>query len=457
MVKTATVAAISTALAPGGIGVIRISGEDALAIGDRVFRSISGDTLTAVAGYTCRFGHVCNGAGDVLDECVATVFRAPHSFTGENVAEFSCHGGLFVLQSVLEAVLKAGAKPAGPGEFTRRAFLNGKMDLAEAESVMQLISAKGREAAKAARAGQDGTLSRKIRTIRDDLVDCAAHLAAWADYPDDDIPQVDETMLKTRFAAGKDALTALLKSFSGGKALREGVRTVIAGRPNAGKSTLMNLLAGEDRSIVTEIPGTTRDVVEETVIFAGVPLRVADTAGLRETADAVEKIGVKAAKARLASAELVFAVFDGSTPLGEDDFALTEAVGDAPCVAVLNKSDLPRTAGFSALSGQFAEVVELSAATGDGLPALEDAVRRVLNTAELDPAGGILFTERQRADVEEALKYLTEAETALLSGMTLDAVTVSLEASIAALMELTGERVSDAVVDSVFAQFCVGK
>ncbi len=452
-----TVCAISTANAPGGIGVIRISGPDAFLIGDRVFRAISGESLSEAAGYTCRFGHVYDRTGARLDQCVATVFRAPKSFTGENVVELSCHGGLFVLQTVLAAVLAAGAEPAGPGEFTRRAFLNGKMDLAEAESVMEMISASGREAANAARAGQDGALSRRIFKIRESLVDCCAHLAAWADYPDDDVPQVDGTFLRTRIAEGERALEALLQNFSAGKIYREGVRTVIAGRPNAGKSTLMNLLAGEERSIVTAIPGTTRDIVEETVRFAGIPLRLADTAGLRETDDAVERVGVAAAKRRIEEAQLVLAVFDGAFPLGEDDLRLLEALEKTPAVLIVNKNDLPEALDPAPLCASGKPVVSLSAASGAGLEALEQAVKDVLGASRLDPNAGVLYTERQRRDVEAALASLREAEEALLSGLTFDAVTVSLEAAVSSLLELTGERVADTVVDEVFSKFCVGK
>lgn len=452
-----TVCAISTANAPGGIGVIRISGPEAVSVADRVFEPISGESLSEAAGYTCRFGHVYDKAGARLDQCIATVFRAPKSFTGEDAVELSCHGGLYVLQTVLAAVLAAGAAPAGPGEFTRRAFLNGKMDLAEAESVMELVSASGREAANAARAGQDGALSRRIAEIRAQLTDCCAHLAAWADYPDDDVPQVDADFLQTRITEGKRALAALLRNFSAGKIYREGVRTVIAGRPNAGKSTLMNLLAGEDRSIVTEIPGTTRDVVEETVRFADIPLRLADTAGLRETDDAVERVGVAAAKRRIEAAQLVLAVFDGAQPLCPDDLRLLREIAETPAVLIVNKNDLPEALDPAPLYDSGKPVVSLSASSGAGLDALERAVKDVLGASHLDPAAGVLYTERQRRDAEAALAYLEEAEAALRAGLTLDAVTVSLEAAVSSLLELTGERVTDAVVDEVFSKFCVGK
>ena len=452
-----TIAAISTAAAPGGIGIIRISGDEARAVGDRVFKAVSGEKLIYAAGYTCRFGHVYGMDGARLDECIATVFAAPRSFTGEDVVELSCHGGLYILKAVLKAVFAAGAFPAEAGEFTRRAYMNGKMDLAQAEAVMQLISAQGREAMKAAQAGHDGALSRRIGKIRDDLADIGAHLSAWADYPDDDIPQVDENMLKERLAAGRDALQKLLSSFDGGRILREGVVTVIAGKPNAGKSTLMNLLAGCERSIVTELAGTTRDVIEETVLLGEIPLRLADTAGIRETEDRVEQIGVRIALDRVKTAQFVLAVFDASESLNDDDAAMMDAIGETPCVAVVNKSDLETKIDMEVLRSKFMNIVTISAISGEGLTALSEAAAKALHTANLNPNDGILYTERQRADVQNALLCMEEAENALLLGMTWDAVTVSLEGAIAALNELTGERVSDAVVDKVFEKFCVGK
>lgn len=452
-----TIAAISTAMAPGGIGIIRISGPEARQIADRVFRPAGKRSLLTAKGYTALFGAVYTAAGEKLDDCVALVFAAPKSYTGEEVVELSCHGGLYVMKRLLREVLNAGAVAAEPGEFTRRAFLNGKMDLTQAEAVMALIGANGEQAAKAAVAGNDGALAKKIGNIREEMTDLAAHLSAWADFPDEDIPQVEEGRLKTGLEGAVTSLRALLAGFDTGKLLREGVSTVIVGKPNAGKSTLMNLLAGCERSIVTQYAGTTRDVVEETVNLGGVPLRLADTAGLRETDDPVEKIGVAAARERLKTAQLVLAVFDASLQLDGDDRALMESLPSAYTVAVVNKTDLEGRIELEEIKEHFSHVAFISAASGNGLTSLTKEVSALLDTESFNPADGVLYTERQRADVEQALQSLEEALQALHSGMTLDAVTVCVEAGLEALYSLNGERVSDAVVDEVFSQFCVGK
>ena len=293
--------------------------------------------------------------------------------------------------------------------------------------------------------------------MRESLIGAAAHLSAWADYPEDDIPQVTAPELEQSLSSAQAELSVLLKQFEAGRALREGVETVIAGRPNVGKSTLMNLLAGCERSIVTQVPGTTRDIVEDTVLLGGVPLRLADTAGLRETDDPVESIGVDRAYDRLRTAQLVLAVFDVSRPIDAEDRRMTEAIGATPCVAVLNKSDLPEEIDKKYISNNYKQIVSISARTGEGLDELSGAVAEVLQTAELNPSEGLLFTERQRDDARRALGAVEEALGALHAGMTFDAVTVSVEEAVGALLELTGERATVAVVDSVFSHFCVGK
>ena len=452
-----TIAAISTAQAPGAVGIVRISGPDAQVVADRVFVSAHGKKLNGIHGYSALYGRVRDGEGEDIDEAVALNFRAPASFTGENVVELSCHGGIYVMRRLLNAVFEAGAVPAGPGEFTRRAFLNGKMGLTEAESVMEIIGAQGEQAAKTALAGHDGALEKRIASVRDRLTGMAAHLDAWADYPEDDIPQVTPEELRTTLTAAKTELNELLRGFEAGRAMREGVETVIAGRPNTGKSTLMNLLAGCERSIVTQYAGTTRDVVEDTVILGGIPLRLADTAGIRNTDDPVESIGVERAYGRIRTAQLVLAVFDGSQELDGSDRDLTESLRGAPCVAVVNKSDLPMKIDMEYIHNKYKHTVVLSATAGTGMEDLSRAVTDVLEAEKIDPAEGILFTERQRDAARRALECVEEAMNALECGMTFDAVTVSVEASVSVLLELTGERATEAVVNSVFHHFCVGK
>lgn len=452
-----TIAAISTAPAPGGIGIVRISGKDAFAVADQVFRGVSRKPIAQMKGYTAQLGGAYTQGGEKLDDVVALVFRGPKSYTGEDVVELSCHGGLYVTKRLLQTVLDAGASPAGPGEFTRRAFLNGKLDLAQAEAVMGIIGASGEQAMKAAEAGSSGVLSKKIQQVKEGLLTQVSHLAAWADFPEEDVPEVEEQELLSGIRQGEQALVALLQGFDRGKMYREGLATVIAGRPNAGKSTLMNLLSGCERSIVTQYAGTTRDVVEETVMLAGVPLRLADTAGIRDTEDPVESIGVQAARKRLETAQLVLAVFDSSQSLTKEDRELMDTLQGVPSIAIVNKTDLPTEIDVGEIQSHFEKTVFLSAASGEGLPELEQALSDILDTKEFHPEEGVLFTQRQRADAQRALESLQEGETALLSGVTWDAVTVCVEDALNALAALTGEHVSEEIVDQVFEEFCVGK
>ncbi len=451
-----TIAAISTPNGVGGMGVIRISGEGAIATAEQVFFSVSGKQLSGMKGYTASFGKIID-EGEVIDEAVALVFKAPHSYTGEDVVELSCHGGMYVTRRVLRAVIAHGAAPAEGGEFTKRAFLNGKMGLTEAESVMELIAASGAQSARAALSAMEGSLRKRIDGVKERLLHLAAHLAAWADYPEDEIPEIDEAELKDGLSVCRRELQSLLATYDAGKIMREGVNTVIAGRPNVGKSTLMNLLAGCERSIVTDIPGTTRDVIEETVMLGNVPLRLSDTAGLRDTDDPVESIGVTRAKEKLLSAGLVFAVFDASEDLRDEDRELLELLSDAPAVAIINKSDLESRIDSDFIRSKIRHVVFISAKHDTDTKELEQAVAEIAGTSALDPSQGILANERQFNDAQKALSSIEEAWEAVSLGITFDAVTVVIEEAIHSLLELTGERVTDAVVDQVFSQFCVGK
>ena len=451
-----TAAAIATPQNTGSIGIIRISGEEAISIADKIFEPTGKRRLSELEGYRAAHGFVVF-EGERIDECVALVFRAPKSYTGENVVELSCHGGLFVLKKVLRAVFSSGAEPAGPGEFTKRAFLNGKLDLTEAEAVMELIGAQNEQGAKASLSALGGALSRKIDSFSKRLISASAQLSAWVDYPDDEIEELEtDVLLKTLFEV-EDALSALLSGFDAGAAVTKGVETAIIGKPNVGKSALMNLLAGCEKSIVTGIEGTTRDIVEDTVNLGALVLRLADTAGIRNASDEVERLGVERAKARLERAGLVFAVFDLSRPLEEEDEEIISLCKGRRVIAVLNKNDLPVLADEKRLKEVFPVHCELCAESGEGLSGLEEKAEQLLCTKELDTSQGILSTERQRKNTEEALKAVRQARQALENGLTLDAVNVCIDDAIGFLLELKGEKATDAVIDEVFSSFCVGK
>ncbi len=451
-----TIAAVATPNAPGGIGIVRISGENAVQIAARIFRPVSGKNLTESKGYCAHFGNVYDN-NEKIDEAVCLVFRAPKSYTGEDTAEISCHGGLYITKRVLRAALDAGAVPAEAGEFTKRAFLNGKLDLAEAESVMALIGASGKQAAAAALNTLDGNLSREIRKCADDIIGICASLAAWVDYPDDEIEETSASDMLPVFESAHKSLSDIIRRYDCGRAVTDGIDAVIVGRPNVGKSTLMNMLTGFERSIVTDIAGTTRDVVEERIVLGEIVMRVADTAGIRETENIVENIGVNLAKRRLERAELVLAVFDGSQPLNEDDRDIISQCDGKRAVALLNKSDLPAAADKKEIENAFPFTVELSASTGEGRGELENAVRTIFRTNEFDPNSACLTSERQRQCCVNALTSISEAIDAINMGITLDAINVCADCAINALLELTGERATSAVVDEIFSRFCVGK
>lgn len=451
-----TIAAISTAQGMGGIGVIRISGDKAIQVADKVFVAISGKKLSSYKGYTCAYGEVVYN-NEKIDECVATVFLAPNSYTGENVVELSCHGGIYITKQVLRAVLDSGATLALPGEFTKRAFLNSKIDLTQAEAVMDIISAKSKSAAKSALSVHQGRLSKEINSIKDALLLTASHLCAWADYPEEDIADVEYSSLLDALVSSKESLAKLLDSYDNGKVLREGIDTVIVGRPNVGKSTLMNLITGYDKSIVTDIAGTTRDVVEDTAVIGDITLNISDTAGIREATDVIEKIGVDKAKNKIETSQLIIAVFDASNELDDDDRKLIESIKGNPCIAVINKDDLEIKIDIQEIKSVTNQIVYMSAKNSTGYDKLKQAIENVAGTQQFDASAAVLSNERQRKLAKNAYDELINAISTLEIGMTYDAVTVALESAIECLCELTGERVTDTVVDNVFHNFCVGK
>lgn len=451
-----TVAAISTGRAPGGIGIVRISGENAIAVADKVFSSFNGKKLCEIPGYSALYGKA-HGKNGHIDNVVALVFKAPKSYTGEDVVEISCHGGLFVTDRVLNAVFEAGAVPAEAGEFTKRAFLNGKMDLTSAESVMSIISAQGEQAEKIALGVLEGKLFKEIKKITDKLLYDMALLSAWVDYPYEEIEDLSAEKLKSHIAESKNELEKLINDFGKGQIILEGVDTAIVGCPNVGKSTLMNLLSGTDKSIVTEIAGTTRDIVEDTVNAGGITLRLADTAGVRDTDDTVESIGVERAVKRLENAELVLAVFDGSRPLNGDDRRLIDLCKGKKAVGIINKTDLDKNYLNDEVEKNFPQTVFISAKTGEGKAELISAIETLLGTADFDTSAAAVVNERQRDCCKKALDALNDAQNALDLGLTMDAVTVCLDSAAENLMVLTGEKATELVVNEIFAQFCVGK
>ncbi len=450
-----TITAIATARGQAGIGVIRVSGDEAVQIADRVFKSASGKKVKDLSGYSALYGRVYDGE-ECVDEVITLVFKAPKSYTGEDVVEIQCHGGIFVTEQILKMILDNGAVLASPGEFTQRAFLNGKLDLTEAEAVMGIISAQGKQASRAALAMRDGALSKRIVSIKNELLDLAAHLSVFSDYPDEDIPELSEESLDKSLCKVKERLERLLNTYNDGKLFREGIDTVIVGKPNVGKSTIMNFLSGTVRSIVTNIPGTTRDVVEETVTFGDFVLKIADTAGIRETYDIVERIGVEIAKNKIKSADLILMVFDLSKEISVEDVELLN-LANTNTIAIFNKSDLERKFVCNEVLNKINRVVYLSAESGEGFENLKKEISQVVQAEKINPNEGMISNQRQFMDVKSALSNVIEAMNALKDGFTLDAITVLIEDAIGDLLKLTGERVTESVTNEVFSKFCVGK
>ncbi|MBO5344080.1 MAG: tRNA uridine-5-carboxymethylaminomethyl(34) synthesis GTPase MnmE [Ruminococcus sp.] len=452
----ATIAAVSTPNAVGGIAVIRISGDNAVSVAEKIFTPFGGKNVADMEGYTCAYG-IAHDGDERIDDCILTIFKAPHSYTGEDTAEISCHGGLFVSKKILRAALKNGAATAEAGEFTKRAFLNGKLDLTQAEAVMDVISAKGELELKMAENLREGAVFKAAKKCSARLLKLLSGLAAWTDYPDEDIPEVAPDAILEELTAVREDLQALTADYDRGRIVREGVATAIVGRPNVGKSTLFNCLSGCERSIVTNIAGTTRDVVEESVRLGDITLRLSDTAGIRETDDIIEGIGVEIAWKTVESAELVLAVFDGSCPLTADDFDLIDKVKNKKCVAVVNKSDEEMVLESEKLEEHFIHFVYISAKENQGIKDLENAVKELFELNSDSFSSVTAANERQKLCIERATEAVSSAIEALEFGEMLDAVNVLVDEAEQSLLELTGERITDAVVDEVFSRFCVGK
>lgn len=451
-----TVCAIATPAAVGGISVVRISGERAFEVAEKVFKPVSGKPIAEMHGYTAAYGNIYDDE-QLLDDGVILVFRAPHSYTGEDVCEISCHGGIYVTRRLLTACLKAGASPAGAGEFTKRAMLNGKMSLTQAEAVADIISAQGEQSLACSNVQREGALFRRAEQIAEMILEISAQISAWIDYPDDDTPTVTGDWLVKKITAVETELDDLMANYDTGRIIREGISCAIVGKPNVGKSTIMNALLGTQRSIVSDTAGTTRDVVEESANINGAVLRLCDCAGIRETANEVEKIGVELALGRLRDADIALAVFDGSNPLSDEDQRLFELLNNHKVVAVVNKCDLPQKIDFAELESRFGSVVCISARDENCAQTLGREITERLNLADFNADAGFLANERQRECVFRAADDIWEALAAAELGVTPDAIGVSLERALDAIYELSGKSASEEVIEGVFKRFCVGK
>ena len=452
-----TIAAIATGRSPSAIGILRLSGPDTFAALDAVFRARNGRPAAAQRPRSMVLGDLLDGTGRVIDNVLCVTFPAPHSYTGEDCAELHCHGSPVVLDAGLRALFAAGCRQAQGGEFTKRAFLSGQLDLLQAEAVADLIDAETAEQAHNAVCQLSGTLSRTVDRVYEALLSMAARFYAVVDYPDEDIEDLRQPELLDTLHTARQELERLLTGFSRGQLLKQGVPTVLLGKPNAGKSSLLNALLGYDRAIVTDIAGTTRDTVEEKLPVGGVLLRLTDTAGIRDGGDAVEALGVERSRAAARQATLAILVLDGSSPLtAEDEEAIALARQVPRLLVVMNKCDLPRHPDAAALTGRFDTVLSVSARENLGLDALTRAIAALFPTGV--PADGALLTNARQADaVSRALSAVTDAHEALQNGMTPDAVLTDCEAALEALGELNGKHIRDDLVDTIFSRFCVGK
>ena len=458
-----TIAAISTARGKGGVALLRISGPDAIAVCEKVFLPKSGKKLSEYAPRTAVFGSICapddRGEWGEIDNGLATVFRAPASFTGEDTVEICCHGGVLLTQTVLTACLAAGARAAEAGEFTRRAFLNGKMGLSAAEALGDLLEAQTREQLTLAHAGTDGRVERKCREIYDALCAVLSSVYAKIDYPDEDLAEMSREEMQAALAESISRIEKLLDTYRTGHAIAEGIPTVICGKPNVGKSSLYNCIVGRDAAIVTDVEGTTRDVLTETAALGRVTLRLFDTAGLHETDDVVEKIGIDRARRALEDAELILAVFDGSVAPDEEDKALAQSLSGtaATVIAVINKSDLG-VVEKDFYTTHFAHTVTLSAKEGEGTEALSALVESCFINGELDTKKDTVLTNaRQKGAALTALEAIKRAQAGLTCGLPVELCCSDCEAAMQAIAELDGRAVSEDIVSHIFSHFCVGK
>lgn len=456
-----TIVAISTPYGTAGIGKIRVSGSKAIDLVAGIFKGVQDKDLRQQKGYTAHYGHIIDPeTGKIADEVICIVFREPHSFTGENMVEIDCHGGFLPLQRVLEIVLKSGARLAEPGEFSKRAFLNGRIDLAQAEGIMEVINARTNKGLDLALSHLEGKLSRKIEEIKDEIIGLYAHLEAAIDYAEEDVEDLDHVELENNLKEIKGELEKLLATSEQGKIYREGLKTVIVGKPNVGKSSLMNALLEENRAIVTDIPGTTRDIIEEFINIEGIPLRIIDTAGIRETEDLVEKIGVEKTEQYLREADLVLMMLDVEQGLTEEDLRIYQLAKEKPLIILINKIDLAPGGDYREIEENFPEhsVLRISVQKERGLEELKKAiVEEVLGEGITGDEEIYITRTRHKNALLRAVQAMDRVIATHQQGLPYDLYSIDLRDALDALGEITGETLNEDIIDRIFQDFCLGK
>ena len=453
-----TIAAIATSIGEGGIAIIRVSGDKALSIVSKIFRGKNGRSLNNIKTYTMRYGHIVDENNDHLDEVIVSFMKGPRSFTAEDTVEISCHGGVVATNKILEEVIKNGARVAEPGEFTKRAFLNGRIDLSQAEAVIDIIRAKTELSMKSALMQSEGGISNEIRRLRESLLSTIAHIEATVDYPEDDLEEVTAEMAVVHLEEIRKEIEELIDTSEEGKILREGLSTVIVGKPNVGKSSLLNALTRENRAIVTDIPGTTRDVIEEYINISGVPIKIIDTAGIRETEDVVEKIGVEKSKEKISEADLIILLLDSSRTLDAEDVEIIDYIQDKKYIVLLNKSDLDgkiNKEDLEKLNSKY--ILNISAKTGEGLKDVKNIIKELFFKGEINTNNIIITNSRHKEALFRAKESIISGIDTLNNTFAIDLASIDIRNAWTYLGEITGDSLEENIIDKIFKEFCLGK